>query len=76
MSSPAPTTFLAILVIALVLIVWWRVTLVVVGAFLVAVLIFGLNEVVDRIDPQPSAETVTGPPVGSPFGDDGHATGP
>lgn len=50
MSSPASTTFLTILVIVLALIVWWRVTLIVVGAFLIAVLVFGLNEVMDRID--------------------------
>ncbi|MDQ3153791.1 MAG: hypothetical protein M3R63_19475 [Actinomycetota bacterium] len=76
MSSPAPTTFLAILAIALVLIVWWRATLAIMGAFLIAVLVLGLNEVMDRIDLEPSAVIVTDSPVGPPPGDDGNAPGP
>lgn len=56
MFTAAPTTFLAILIIAVVLIVWWRFTLAVVAAVLVTILIFGLNEVIDRVDPQQTVE--------------------
>ncbi len=76
MSSPAPTTFLAILAVALALFVWWRATVIVAVIFLIAVLVFGLNDVMDRIDLRPSAETVTGPPVGPPIADDGSAAVP
>ncbi len=76
MSSPDPTTFLAILVIALVLLVWWRITLLVAGTALVTVLIFGLNEVGDRIDLQSTAETVTGSSTGPPPGHGGNVPGP
>lgn len=71
MSGPDPTTFMAILVIALALIVWWRATLLIVVLFLISVLVFGLNEVMERIDLRSSAETITGPTDGPPIGDDG-----
>lgn len=56
MFTAAPTTFLAILVITIVLLVWWRITLAVAAAVLVTILIFGLNEVMDRIDAQQTTE--------------------
>ncbi|MGH3907375.1 MAG: hypothetical protein ACRDTE_24850 [Pseudonocardiaceae bacterium] len=63
MSDPTLSTFLPILIIVLVMIVWWRATVIIVGAFLIAVLVMGVNEVVDRID-QPAQGTVIAPPVG------------
>ncbi len=71
MSTPTtPSSFLVILFLVLVALVWWRVTIVVVIAFVIAVLALGLDEVIDRIEVRPSTATVTGPPAGpAPDGD-------
>ena len=58
------STFLPVLAIVLAVIVWWRAAIAVVGAFLIAVLIIGVHEVVDRFDQHPVQETVLGPSVG------------
>ncbi|MGH4019434.1 MAG: hypothetical protein ACRDT0_09410 [Pseudonocardiaceae bacterium] len=73
MSSPPPTTFLAILLIGVALFIWWRATLIVLAAILIAVLAFGVNEVRDRIDLRSQTEAVT--EVGPSPGIDGEATG-
>ncbi|MFN2495266.1 MAG: hypothetical protein ABR608_05070 [Pseudonocardiaceae bacterium] len=59
MPSADSSTFVAILIIAVVLIVWWRVALILLAAFLIAVLVTGTHEVIDRIDPQSAWETET-----------------
>lgn len=74
MPSPAPTTFLAILIIAVVLIVWWRITLAVVAAILMTLLVLGLNEVVDRIEPQ-STEMITASRIEPPLPGDPETAG-
>ena len=71
MPSADPSTFLAILIIAVVLIVWWRVALILLAAFLIAVLVTGTHDVVDRIDQQSVRETETltvGPRMGDALG--------
>lgn len=65
MPSFALSTFLPVLAIVLAMIVWWRAAIAVVGAFLIAVLIIGVHEVVDRFEPQPARQAVTGPLSGA-----------
>lgn len=65
MPSPALSTFLPILIVVLAMIVWWRATVVILAAFLIAVLVVGVHEVVDRID-QPALENVIAPQVDGP----------
>ncbi|MGH4026174.1 MAG: hypothetical protein ACRDRV_16490 [Pseudonocardiaceae bacterium] len=64
MPSSELSTFLPVLAIVLAMILWWRAAIAVVGAFLIAVLIIGMHEVVDRFDQHPAQETVIGPSVG------------
>lgn len=64
MSGSALSTFLPVLIIVLAMIVWWRATIAILAAFLIAVLAIGVHEVVDRID-QPVVENVIAPPIGA-----------
>ena len=65
MPSLDPSIFLPVLVIVLAMITRWRAAIALVGAFLIAVLVIGVYDVVDRFDQESTPRTVTGPPTGA-----------
>lgn len=65
MPSSDLSIFLPVLVIVLAMIIWWRAAIAIVGAFLIAVLVIGVYDVVDRFDQESTPRTVTGPPTGA-----------
>ena len=65
--SPTPSSFLIFLFI-LVALIFWRIALAVVGAFLVVVLLLGLQRVATVVELQPTDGTGSGSRVESPYG--------
>jgi len=61
MTSPALATFLPILVIVIAMIIWWRATIVILGALLITLLVIGLREISGGIDLGPARDTLIGP---------------